>query len=131
MSVLGPLRILLVEDDEDLAQSWQELLALDGHQVRYVLRARDVLDCPEVIASCDVLVSDYYLPDVNGLELIRRVRAVRPELPAILLTGAKEAAILERVQQLGDVLLVNKPVRVDRLEEALARVLQTNALAAS
>jgi CheY-like chemotaxis protein len=113
---------MLVEDSEELALAWQDVLSLDGHNVTYFLNGRDALSALPTLGPLDVLVCDYYVPDLNGLEIISRVRQQRPTLPVILLTGAKDPFIQECVANLGNALLLHKPLRLEQLEAGLAEM---------
>jgi DNA-binding NtrC family response regulator len=117
------LRILLVEDDPALAASWKAVLELDSHEVFAFDQGRDAFDRPDLVERCDLLVTDYYLPDVNGLQVIEGVRALRPGLPVILLTGAHDRTILEAAARLPRCAVLRKPVRARSLVETMQRLL--------
>ena len=79
-------RILLLEDDAALGQGIQLALQLADAQItlcRSLLQARQLLSG----AAFDLLILDVNLPDGSGLELLREQKALRPEIPAILLTA--------------------------------------------
>ncbi len=89
-----PARILLIEDDPGIVSALQQVLAEDGFEVACEQRGdtglaraqRDVFD---------VVVTDLKLPGVSGLDLVRKLHAVKPRLPIILMTahGTTETAI--------------------------------------
>lgn len=120
---IKPLKIILVEDSQDLLDGWIELLGLDGHRVSGFLHGSELLKDDKTIESADLLVSDYYLPDLNGVELIRKLRQKRSDLPAILLTGSKDEAIREHVASIPGVLLIYKPLGIEDLERAIGKLL--------
>ena len=79
-------RILLLEDDAALGQGIQLALQLADAQITLcssLLQARQLLSG----AAFDLLILDVNLPDGSGLELLREQKALRPEIPAILLTA--------------------------------------------
>ena len=78
--------IAVVDDDERVLESLKTLLESADHSVRVVGSAAALLgdDC---LASIDCLISDIDMPAMDGFELVRQVRAARPALPVILITG--------------------------------------------
>src|SRR5438477_317578 len=72
--VFGVMRILIVEDDVNGSETLQELLELGGHQV---VAAANGLDGWEKFQGghFSVLISDWVMPEIGGIELCRRVRA--------------------------------------------------------
>jgi FixJ family two-component response regulator len=129
--VSGGLHITLVEDSPELCESWVDLLTIEGYEVRAFLSAREFLDAEGAIQATDVLVSDYYLPDLNGFELAQRVRAVRSELPVVLLTGNKDPKLRKSVEALGQTRFLTKPLRYEDLMSALASLVPPKAADAS
>jgi FixJ family two-component response regulator len=83
------LIIAVVDDDQRMLQSLESLLESAGHTVRLFASAGALLESGSV-AEIDCLISDVNMPVKGGLELLRIVRAARPELPVILVTGHPE-----------------------------------------
>ncbi len=82
-----PLSVLLVDDDDLVRAGAAAMLEAVGHEV---VQAGSGSRALEYIASgepCDVLVTDHRMPSMTGLELVSRARALRPGLPAVLITG--------------------------------------------
>jgi DNA-binding response OmpR family regulator len=119
----------MVEDDEDLCSGWQDLFSLLGYSVDCYNRSLDALGEPGKIQRCDLLITDYYLPDVNGVELIRRCHAVRPGLPAILLTGSKEDTVMTAARLLDHCCVLHKPVNIEELDRQIRRLCRGEAAA--
>ena len=82
--------VLVVDDDLTLAGVVVGYLERAGHQALHVADGRKALDA---VASelPDLVVLDVMLPEIDGLEVCRRVRAAHPELPIIMLTALGEA----------------------------------------
>lgn len=94
-----PLRILLVEDEEDLAAAIQNVLQLQGHVADHCtsgLAAWTLLSGE--LTRYDVAILDWMLPELSGLDLCRRVRAAGMGLPLLLLTARAKTA--DRVEGL-------------------------------
>jgi FixJ family two-component response regulator len=90
--------VAVVDDDERVLESLRNLLESADHSVRVFGSAAALLgdDC---LTDIDCLISDIDMPAIDGFELIRLVRAARPELPIILLTGHPE--MLSRSAKIG------------------------------
>ncbi|WP_456429007.1 response regulator transcription factor [Rhodocaloribacter sp.] len=79
-------RILLVEDEPDVASFIRQGLDEEGYAVTWVSTGREALEHLRGEAS-DLVLLDVQLPDMTGLEVCRRLRIVRPTLPVIMLTA--------------------------------------------
>jgi len=78
--------ILFVDDHEVLARLSCEILKMQGYRAVSAYNAADALDKFNR-EKFDMLVTDFRMEGMNGLELARRVRAARPDIPVILVTG--------------------------------------------
>ncbi len=111
-------QILVVEDDEAIRRGVTDALEFSGYLVSEATDGNRGLELA-VRSDCDLLLLDLVLPGRDGLEVLRRVRTVRPTLPVIIMTARGEEA--DRVEGLGlgaDDYVV-KPFSV---KELLARV---------
>ncbi|HEX8910783.1 MAG TPA: PAS domain-containing protein, partial [Humisphaera sp.] len=115
-----PLRVLLVDDHEDTLRIMQRLLKLLGCEVTAVNHATDAL-AAAAAGPFDLLVSDVGLPEVNGRELMRRVRAAHA-LPGIAVSGYGTDNDIRASLEAGFEAHLTKPVNFDELQAALARV---------
>ena len=111
--------ILLVDDDSLIASSTKLLLEAIGHSVIDVASAESAIEVLERNAPVDLIMTDYAMPGMTGLELASYVRRFRPELPVLLVTGFADLpnAPLPSVARL------SKPYRQAQLEEKLASLL--------
>lgn len=120
------VRILLVEDDDDLRAVMADGLAADGHEVRGAARSDEALAALEE-AGPDLLILDIALgPGLDGIEICRRLRRVDTELYVMMLTARDaEADIILALEAGADDYLV-KPVGLaelrSRVRAALRRV---------
>ena len=114
----GPLRILVVEDDEATRRAITQALGALGHGITTadsVASASALVDAP-----FDLLISDIGLPDGTGHDVLRRVRAARP-IPAIALSGFGLDDDLRRSLAAGFAEHLTKPVDLSTLEAAIRR----------
>jgi FixJ family two-component response regulator len=87
--------VAIVDDDQRLLESLEELLESAGHAVRAFSSAQTLLDS-NALVEIDCLVTDIGMPGMDGFELRRVMGERRPDLPVILITGRHE--IVELVQ---------------------------------
>jgi DNA-binding NtrC family response regulator len=113
------VRVLLVDDDLEQLAALSILLRDRGLTVETARSGTDAL-AQIAQAAPDVLVVDAAMPDINGLEVIRRAHLMHPGLPAILLTGYGRQAIDDALAAVRAAYLA-KPVDLGALFDVLAR----------
>lgn len=117
------LSVLLVEDDHALARVWKTLFEMLDYQIACYHTGAELLRHWDEQRRFDVIITDYYLPDINGVELIKEVRERTPGLPAIVLTGSHEEFIKHAVKEMQDCHILYKPLNMADIEEKLAEML--------
>ena len=115
------MRILLVEDNEVARHAVTRLLEGDGAQVASAGTGREALGLLEE-GDHHVVLLDLNLPDMDGSEILQKLRIARP--PALervlVITGDARHERVEQVMLLGADRLVAKPISLAKLREALA-----------
>jgi two-component system, OmpR family, manganese sensing response regulator len=91
------MRLLLVEDEENLAHALKDVLTAAGHVTDVVYRGDDGWDLAQTVAY-DLLILDWMLPGLSGIELCRNLRRSGKSTPVLMLT-AKDLS-LDKVQGL-------------------------------
>jgi DNA-binding response OmpR family regulator len=91
------LRILVVEDEERLARLISRVLSEEGYAVETEANGRQAL-VRALAGEYDLLIVDWMLPDLNGVQLVKRLRAAEVGTPAIMLTARDQ--IEDRVEGL-------------------------------
>jgi DNA-binding response OmpR family regulator len=117
-------KILLVDDEEDFLETTSLRLARRGFEVRTAARwaaAQPVIESgwPQMV------VLDVMLPEVDGMECLRRIKGMAPQLPVVMLTG--HASMQASVQGLehGAADYCLKPIELDDLVEKLLIAFRT------
>jgi two-component system response regulator FlrC len=120
-----PWRILVAEDDALLADTIEEFLTEEGFSVIAAVDGRQALERAKT-QSFDALLTDLRMPHVDGLELIRRLRSLRPELPVVVMSGNAPSDLRMIVARDGEgpLIMVSKPMRLALLLDALKQVLK-------
>jgi PAS domain S-box-containing protein len=120
------LRVLVVDDDEDLADAMRESIERAGHVAMCCGSAAEALARLEV-TPCDVVVSDISMPGMSGAALLQIVQARWPAIAVVLMTGfARES--LAGIDQSGTRIL-QKPVEIPDLLDAIAEAAAAAAIA--
>jgi signal transduction histidine kinase len=88
-----PLELLLVDDDFLVRDSLAALLTSLGHRVREAPGGAEALGALASGPPPDLVILDYNMPDMDGLETLRRLRRTLPRLPVLLATGFMEPAV--------------------------------------
>ncbi|GAA0539245.1 DNA-binding response regulator [Saccharopolyspora subtropica] len=109
------MRVLLVEDDDGVADALVDVLAAHGHQPTRVSRGADALTRHR---DHDLVLLDLGLPDADGLDVLRKLRRIGP-IPVVVLTARGEERMVVRGLRSGADDYLVKPVR---MAELLARI---------
>jgi PAS domain S-box-containing protein len=115
------LRVLVVDDNVDAADSMAELVASDGHEAYQAHGGYEALEAFEQLHP-EVVLLDIGMPDMSGLEVARRLRmrAADPRPRLIAVTGWGKPEDRARSREAGFDRHLVKPVEADQLREALA-----------
>ncbi len=113
-------QVLVVEDDASVRSSIVECLQILGFQVR---EANDGLQGLQMLGDQrpDLLVADYLMPGMDGVDLIMQARKLHPGIPTLLATGFADMTRVEQV--LGEQQVLSKPFDLDELSRAVNRAL--------
>jgi FixJ family two-component response regulator len=112
----------MIEDDQDLRDGWSDLFDMLGYECQVFQRGQDFLADKAALDRCTLLITDYYLPGLNGVELIRKFRELRPEAAALLLTGSRENFIAESLRSIPNSELMHKPLDIEEIEAHIHKV---------
>ncbi|RMG91041.1 MAG: response regulator, partial [Zetaproteobacteria bacterium] len=120
---MKPARILLVDDAEEVLRIHQALISRMGHAVTPATDGKKALDLLRSSkAPFNLVVTDYRMPELDGLGLLEEIRRSMPNLPVIMITAYGEDERLKKAREL-DAMLLNKPVNFHNLEQAIQQAL--------
>ena len=110
--------VFIVDDDVSVRSALESLIGSAGWVAETFASAQEFLRRPRVAApSC--LVLDVSLPDINGLELQRRVATDRTDMPIIFISGYGDVPMTVRAMKAGAVEFLMKPFKDDALLDAI------------
>jgi CheY-like chemotaxis protein len=116
--------VLLVDDEADLARLGGRRLSMLGYQPRCV---DDPLEAVRMFESdpsaFDLVVTDYLMPKLTGLDLCRRILALRPDLPILMTSGCIDQISAEELHRIGNIRILGKPVTQAVLADTLRMML--------
>ena len=122
--------VFVVDDDISVRESLESLIRFAGWQPQTFACAQEFLSCPRVfVPSC--LVLDVRLPDLNGLDLQKRIAPDRIDMPIIFITGHGDVPMSVRAMKAGAVEFLTKPYRDDVLLSAIEQALEYSHFALS
>ena len=118
-------RLLIVEDDSSVRNTVVTFLELEGYEVDAVSSTRDAL---QRLAqnSYPIVVSDIYLDERTGLDVLRAAKNSNPDCAVILMTGRGTMETVMRATEGGAFDYIAKPFELDRLLETLKRAENTS-----
>jgi len=111
-----------VDDEPKVCQAVAKTLEKIGLKVRYFTRP---VDCFKQLRSqpCDVLITDLRMPQMDGIQLLTRVKRTMPSLPVLILTGYGDIPIAVRAVKAGAYNFIEKPFSRETLVSAVKSVL--------
>lgn len=118
-------KILVIEDDPGMRRATCRILQGAGHAVTGFENGAPAIEQIEREAP-DLLITDIFMPEVEGLETIRRVRALRPAMPIVAMSGFTldgGGDYLGAAEKLGAAATLKKPFRPAELLDLVSRLL--------
>lgn len=122
--------ILVMEDDESVARGLKLVLSEEGFAVDLAETGKLALEAFDR-KRFDLLVADLRLPDADGMDIIRRIKAEKPHLEVIVITGYGTAATAVEAMKLGVHDFLPKPFTEDQIKVAIGAALKQSAKSAA
>ncbi|HEY7411270.1 MAG TPA: sigma-54 dependent transcriptional regulator [Vicinamibacteria bacterium] len=120
-------RVLIVDDDQGTLASLSRAFALEGYTALTAASGPRALERLEE-EPVDAILCDVVMPEMDGLDFLARARAVRPDVPIVLMSGQAGVETAVRATRLGALDFVEKPVSLDRLLLTLRNALRLDSL---
>ncbi len=123
-----PFRVLAVDDEMDIRESIKQLLELSLDHVEVITaadgdRALDILRSGEF----DLILTDYKMPNKDGLEFLREAMDTHPDVPRLMLTAYPDPSLAARaVKEAGVGLFIAKPFDMEYLVDVVRTILRDN-----
>ena len=115
-----PSKVLLVDDEREFVQTLSERLVMRDMGPAVVYDGESALNLINEDEP-DVMILDLKMPDIDGLEVLRKVKQTRPEIEVIILTGHGNEADRKRCMELGAFAYLQKPLDINVLSETIQK----------
>ena len=119
-------RILIIDDEESIRLLLDQALTHDGHQVYTAENGKQGVRFTRQ-EDVDVIVTDIFMPEQEGVETIQGLRAIRPSIPIIAISGGgrfQQHDLLHLAQALGANAALKKPFSIAEIRDTVNRMLQ-------
>lgn len=120
-------RVLIIDDEEIVRISCHRILAPEGYEVRSTGSAAEGFVLLEKEPS-DIVLTDFKMPDIDGIEVLKRIKAQWPEIEVIMITGyqtisASISNAAEAIRSLGAFDYIEKPFNPDAIVEVIEKAM--------
>jgi DNA-binding NtrC family response regulator len=120
--------VLIVDDEQCARKVLAKIIALDDYKVIEAASAAEAMIAFEREHPSAVLL-DIHLPDTNGIEIMKQMKALRPEVEVIIVTGQQDIDMAVKAIKLGAYDFIVKPAKIERLTITLKRAVEKTTLA--
>ncbi len=116
-------RVLIVDDTPDILDAIADLIQMDGYET--ATAADGKIACLQLVAHPDIglVITDFRMPNMNGIELIGHVRRGHPEVKLILVTAEDDQKVREHAVAAGADAVFIKPISWDDVGPRVAELL--------
>lgn len=124
--------ILVIDDDAAIRMTVRAMLEMGGHRVTEAADGRYGIAALSE-RPADLVIVDIFMPNMDGFETLMSLRAAKPSLPVIVMSGSRvdplaaQPDFLKMAGKLGAITTLHKPFRAAELLAAVGRALETTA----
>jgi DNA-binding NtrC family response regulator len=119
---LKNMKILLIDDDEWIRDSLSLFFEGEGCNLKALETAKEGLKILKN-ENYDIIIVDYRLPDIDGLEFFKRIQESHPNAFKILITAYESKELLSEAKEMGVHDFIEKPFTSETIEESLSRLI--------
>ena len=119
----GKVKILLIEDDEDLQGVLVDMLSGEGYEVKVACSGIEGISLLK-LEKYDVIITDLGISGMTGWDFAAEAKEINPRIPVILVTGWGDQILTQEAKDLGVEVVLSKPIKRENLERAIARALK-------
>ncbi|MCH8079307.1 MAG: response regulator [Proteobacteria bacterium] len=118
---MKPMRILVVDDDRDFAESMGDLITLEGHQP---ILAYNGIEALEIFKqnNIDLILIDYMMPGLNGIETLSEIRKLNSAVPVVMITAFSNSKLVKEATCQGAIEVLDKPFDINKLTKIFSRI---------
>ncbi len=120
-------RILIIDDEDIVRTSCRRMLEPEGYEIETVKSGSDGISTLSMNAF-DLVFTDLKMPDMDGIEVLRRIKELRPDIEVIIMTGYGTVGTAVKAMKIGALDYIEKPFSPDELLNLTFRVLERKKL---
>jgi len=118
-------KILLVDDDKDMCESLADVLQLDeSFRVSFSINPLKALEMVKT-GDFSLVVIDYSMPEMNGVELLKRIKQIKPDLICFMLTAFISNELIETATKEGAEKVLSKLIWPNKILDHIKEILKT------
>lgn len=124
---MSPSKILLVDDEPEVLETTKWAFEAVGYQVFTAPSGEEAVKLL-TDAEPDLLLIDYKLPQMTGVDFLRAARDLVPDIPAVMITGLTHQTeeIEKECEELGTYAFLHKPLRMEQVMQIVKEALEKN-----
>ncbi len=122
------INLLVCEDDEDICRTFSEYLESEGYEVESATNGKEALKKAEEKRFSIALI-DIMMPEMDGIELMRRLKELTPDIDAIIITAHSSFNTAVSALRLGAYDYLKKPVKLDEVGKMIKDIVHQQKLA--
>jgi DNA-binding response OmpR family regulator len=115
---MGPVKVLVVDDEPAICEMLREFLEANAYQVVVATSGDDALET-YTLERPDLVLLDFWMPEKNGLETLRELKGLDPKVNVIMVTAALDRKLYRLVMAEGAFDYLTKPINLNHLLLAL------------
>ncbi len=115
--------MLVVEDDENLRETVQDWLIFEKHTVEIAMTGPEALEQLS-ISQFDLIVLDWFLPDIDGIDVLKKYRAMGGVTPVLMFSGRDSDEARQASIAAGATKFLKKPFRLQELSATIKETLE-------
>ena len=122
---LKKMKLLLIDDDEWIRDSLSLFFEGEGCHLLALETAEEALEALKH-QSYDIIITDYRLPGIDGLEFLRHIQSKNIDAMNILITAYGDDEVISEARRMGVQDIINKPFNSEDIEASLTRLIEIN-----
>lgn len=120
-------KILIIDDDAGIREFLQMFFEDREYQTDIAFDGQDGIEKFEKSPSYDLVLCDMLMPRMIGINVLKKIKEIKPSQPVIMMTGVKEETMVATAKSLGCQFYLTKPVKLGELEARVNECLGTSA----
>ncbi|MGR3176481.1 MAG: sigma-54-dependent transcriptional regulator [Candidatus Anammoxibacter sp.] len=125
---MKPVKVLIVEDDKDMADSCKRLFKRSGIATAVAYTGLEAIEIIKKKGKIDIVLTDLKMPGMDGIELLKKIKKLKPSIEVIVMTGYGTIHNAVNAIKLGASDYITKPFNKDELINAVNKIVEKDCL---